>query len=72
MLPRMDEPLKGIAKTPVDAAQGDARHRDARAAVFAVVPQRRAPLGKRLFWRVVLLLARFPAALGLLRRLRGS
>jgi len=40
--------------------------------VFAVVPQRRATLGKRLFWRVVLLLARFPAALGLLRRGPGS
>lgn len=52
---------------PVDAARGDARHRDVRAEVFAVVPQRRAPLGKRLFWRVVLLIARIPGALRLLR-----
>jgi hypothetical protein len=57
---------------PVDAAQGDARHRDVRAAVFAAVPQRRASLGKRAFWAVVLFLARFPAGLSLLKRLRGS
>ena len=57
---------------PVDAAQGDARHRDVRAEVFAAVPQRRASLGKRAFWRVVLFLARFPAGLRLLKRLRGS
>lgn len=54
---------------PVDAARGDSRHRDARAAVFAAVPQRRAPLRKRVFWRVVLALARFPV---ILRLLRGS
>ena len=67
MLTRMEESL-----LPVDAARGDARHRDVRAEVFAVVPQQRATLGKRLFWRVVLLLARFPAGLRLLQRLRGS
>ena len=67
MLPRMPEPV-----LPVDAAQGDARHRDVRAAVFAVVPQRRAPLAKRLFWRLVLFLAQYPAGLKLLRKLRGS
>jgi len=39
---------------PVDAARGDARHRDVREQVFAVVPQQRASLGKRLFWRMVL------------------
>jgi len=67
MLSRMnDSPL------PVDAARGDARHRDVRAEVFAVVPQQRAALGKRLFWGVVLFLAKFPACLRLLRRLRGS
>jgi len=59
-------------RLPVDAASGDARHRDVREQVFAVVPQRRASLGKRLFWRLVLFLARFPAALRLLRRARGS
>lgn len=57
---------------PTDAASGDARHRDVRDAVFAVVPQHRASLRKRLFWRVVLLVARFPAALKLLRRGRSS
>ena len=59
-------------RLPVEAASGDARHRDVREQVFAVVPQRRASPGKRLFWRVVLFLARFPAALRLLRRARGS
>jgi hypothetical protein len=63
MLRRMPEtPL------PVDAARGDARHRDVRAQVFAVVPQRRVSLGKRVFWRLVLALARVPGALKLLRR----
>jgi len=67
MLARMHESL-----LPVEAATGDARHRDVRAAVFAVVPQQRATAGKRLFWRLVLFLARFPAGLRLLQRLRGS
>ena len=53
---------------PLDAARGDSRHEDVRAAVFAVVPQRRAPFGKRAFWRVVLWLARYPAGMRLLRR----
>ena len=57
---------------PVEAARGDARHRDVREQVFAVVPQRRATLRKRVFWRLVLFLARFPAALRLLRRGQGS
>ena len=57
---------------PVDAARGDARHRDVREQVFAVVPQRRATLRKRAFWRAVLFIARFPAALKLLRRGPGS
>ena len=57
---------------PVDAVKGDARHRDVRAAVFAAVPQQRASLGQRLFWRFVLFVARFPAGLRLLKRLRGS
>lgn len=57
---------------PVDAARGDETHRDVRVQVFAVVPQRRASLGKRLFWRVVLLLARLPGVAGLLRRSRGG
>jgi len=57
---------------PVDAARGDARHRDVRAEVFAAVPQPPAKLGQRLFWRAVLFLASFPAGLRLLKRLRGS
>jgi hypothetical protein len=57
---------------PVDAATGDARHRDVRAEVFAVVPQQRATLRTRIFWRVVLFAARFPAALRLLQRARGN
>lgn len=67
MLRRMSEPL-----LPVDAARGDARHRDVREQVFAAIPQRQASIGKRAFWRLVLALARFPAGLNLLRRLRGS
>ena len=67
MLTRMDRPV-----LPVDAARGDARHRDVRAVVFEVVPQQRASPGTRLFWRTVLFLAGFPAGLRLLRRLRGS
>ena len=63
----MAEPL-----LPIDAASGDARHRDVRAEVFAAVPQRRASLGKRAFWRIILFVAQFPAGLKLLKRLRGS
>jgi hypothetical protein len=57
---------------PVDAVSSDARHQDARAAVFAVVPQRRASLRQRLFWRFVLFIAQFSWGLKLLKRLRGS
>ena len=57
---------------PVEATSGDARHRDVRDAVFAAVPQRRASLSKRAFWRTVLFVAKSPAGLRLLKRLRGS
>jgi hypothetical protein len=67
MLTRMSEPV-----LPIDAATGDSRHRDVRAEVLAVVPQRAAALSKRLFWRVVLFLAKYPAGVKLLKRLRGS
>lgn len=67
MLFPMPEPV-----LPVDAATGDARHQDVRAQVFAVVPQRRAPFLKLLFWRLVLAIARFPAGMKLLARIRGS
>jgi hypothetical protein len=63
----MAEPL-----LPIEATRGDTRHRDVRAEVFAVVPQRPASIGQRTFWRLVLLVARFPAGLRLLKRLRGS
>jgi hypothetical protein len=53
---------------PLDAVRGDARHEDVRAAVFAVVPQQQASLGKRAFWRLVLWLARSSTGLRLLRR----
>jgi hypothetical protein len=66
MLRRMPDPV-----LPVDAARGDALHRDVRAQVFAVVPQRQAGLGKRLFWRLVLALASVPGALKFLGRARG-
>ena len=56
------------SRLPVDAARGDARHEDVRAAVFAVIPQRAATPGKRAFWGLVLWLARYPAGLRLLRR----
>ncbi len=46
-------------------------HRDARAEFFRAVPPRPAPLGKRLFWRAVLRLARSRAGLRLLAALRG-
>lgn len=57
---------------PIDAVSGDSLHRDVRAEVFAAVPQRRAPIGKRAFWRIILFVAQFPAGLRLLKRLRGS
>ncbi len=46
-------------------------HRDVRAAFLQAVPPRRAPLGKRLFWRAVLWLARRRTGLRLLTALRG-
>jgi hypothetical protein len=67
MLACMPEP-----PLPVEAATGDARHEDVGAAVFAVVPQRRAPWSKRIFWRFVLFVAQYPLGLRLLKRLRGS
>jgi hypothetical protein len=67
MLLPMPEPV-----LPVDAAKGDSRHRDVRAQVFSAVPQRQAPFAKLFFWRFVFFLARFPAGLKLLARIRGS
>jgi hypothetical protein len=67
MLPRMADPV-----LPVHAVTGDARHRDVREQVFAVIPQQPASFGKRIFWSVVLFVARYPAGLKILQRLRGS
>ena len=46
-------------------------HRDARQVFFRAVPPRSVPLGKRLFWRTILWLARCRAGLRLLRALTG-
>lgn len=67
MLRRMADPV-----LPVHAVAGDARHRDVREQIFAVVPQQRASIGKRVFWNVVLFAARSRVGLGLLRKIRGS
>jgi hypothetical protein len=67
MLARMSDSI-----LPVHAASGDSRHRDVREQVFAVVPQQQVPFAKRCFWSLVLLLARYPAGLRLLQRLRSS
>ena len=45
-------------------------HREIAAEFYRAVPARRAPWGKRLFWRVVLALARSRAGLALLKALR--
>jgi len=46
-------------------------HREIEAAFRAAVPQRQAPLSRRLFWRVVLALAASGAGRRLLLALRG-
>lgn len=56
---------------PVDAVLTPPSHRDMRAAVFAALPPRRAPLAKRVFWWAVLGLARFAVGRKLLLALRG-
>ena len=48
------------------------RRGDAQTHAVAAVPQRRAPLGKRLFWRIALFVARFPMGVRIMKRLRGS
>ena len=63
---------KGMRHLAASVTLITTRHRDVRAEVFAAVPQRRASLGKRAFWRIILFVARFPAGLELLKRLRGS
>jgi hypothetical protein len=46
-------------------------HRDAGTEFYRAIPPRPAPWRKRLFWRLVLGIARLPAGLNLLRALRG-
>jgi len=52
------------------AARGVELHREVAPAFYRALPPRPVPLGKRLFWRVVLALAASRAGLALLRRLR--
>ncbi len=47
-------------------------HRDVGAAFYRAIPPRPVPLAKRVFWRVVLLLAGSRGGMALLRTLRGS
>ena len=47
-------------------------HRDVGDAFYAAVPPRRAPLGKRLMWRIVLAVAGRPLGRRMLTRLRRS
>ena len=48
------------AAVPAVARPAPPMHEDAGAAVAAVIPPRRVPLPKRLFWSAVLLLLRLP------------
>jgi hypothetical protein len=47
-------------------------HREAALAFYRAIPPRPVPLGKRVFWRLVLALAGSRAGMALLRALRGS
>jgi len=54
-------PASDAAPTaPRHARPAPPAHEDVGAAVAAVIPPRRVPLPKRLFWSTVLLLLRFP------------
>ncbi len=46
-------------------------HRDVSAAFYRALPPRPVPFGKRVFWRLVLLLAGSSGGIALLRALRG-
>jgi hypothetical protein len=46
-------------------------HRDVSVAFYRALPPRPVPLGKRVFWRLVLLLAASRSGMALLRALRG-
>jgi len=47
-------------------------HRDVAAPFYRAIPPRPVPFGKRIFWRLVLLLAGSRAGVALLRALRGG
>ncbi len=47
-------------------------HRDVSAPFYRAIPPRPVPAGKRLFWRLVLMLAASGTGMAVLRRLRGS
>ena len=53
------------------AAQAAHVHRDVGVAFYRALPPRPVPLGKRVFWRLVLLLAGSRVGMALLRALRG-
>jgi hypothetical protein len=47
-------------------------HRDVTAAFYRAIPPRPVPVGKRMFWRLVLLLAASRTGMAVLRKLRGN
>jgi hypothetical protein len=47
-------------------------HRDVTAAFYRAIPPRPVPLGKRIFWRLVLMLAASSTGMAVLRKLRGN
>jgi hypothetical protein len=55
---------------PCNAVQASPGHRDVRAALLAAIPPRPAPLAKRVFWRLVLAIARVAPGRALLLQLR--
>jgi hypothetical protein len=54
------------------AAQAAHVHRDVAAPFYRAIPPRPVPLAKRVFWRLVLMLAGSRTGVALLRSLRGS
>jgi hypothetical protein len=54
------------------AAAGVHVHREVARPFYRAIPPRRVPLGKKVFWRLVLRLAGSRAGVALLRSLRGA
>jgi hypothetical protein len=63
--------IAGLAQSWLVPAAGVHVHREVAAAFRQAVPQREAPLRKRIFWRIVLSLAASDAGRTLLLALRG-